>query len=1192
MNQLTPPRLVLLATRFVVVAALLLILGSVESLRAQTVLNLTDFGAVGDGVTDDGPALQAALDALAAGGGGTLFVPQGRYAILTTVVKDFSGLATSIEIAGVPSSTVVDTTGSGQELSTGLNLVSEFYPRTGVGGIAIQVAGLHSFLIHDVAFVGTPEVATDAIVTLDILRVDDATIRHCEFYGLLNEAFGGAIVRAIQSGLAIQQTKFLGSSGNSGVYAPIVENLQWKRIAVSDTVFLDYGQRPELYGKTGYGAPISWINAGNAAAVTSDSPRREIVLDRVFMDEGQLFGLSVMPYRYSPPSAPIDLLYMNRLRMNVSNLGGNMGNLVYYPKAVLIESSRYQWSHNTFAAISLYGVNRAIIARAECVDSAHTIRADSATGSLTVIDSIYQNLFSDAQVTSVINTQSPEEDPVQYVREQFTSIPGRAPDAAAHYYWSDLLLQCGEDANCVTNRRELLQQYLDSSPNPNFKLEGRVMSDVNAPVAGALVTLSGSQSVTALTDAQGHYSFSNLPTSGNYTVSAAKTQYNFGNSTIAINTPAGDQTVDFVGVVDRYTISGRIADASGQGLADATVSLTGVLNAEAQTDANGNYSFSGVPADADYNIIPSKFAYVFDPGTGTIDDLSADATANFTLITHNISGRVTKPNGNPIVSAVLTVSGGTSKSTTTDANGNYTLAYVPAGDEYVLSISRVNYTFAPPTNYLGTLDEDRTANFTGTPVTLTISGRVTTDYLPLSGVTMTMIGTETGSAVTHANGTFSFNVAAEGTYKITPSRTHYSFDPVSFTTYLTANETSDFTATLNRHTISGRVTGAGNTGVSGVTMALSGFTSAITTTNANGDYSFDNLAAGQTHTVTPAAKYYSFTQPSETFSELGSNVSAGFVATLRHHSISGRTTNADGSGLAGVTITLSGQQSGSAMSDANGNYAFSNLPAGPNYRVIASKTDYLFAPAGEVLIDLDGDRQVNFTSFPSYQVTTQVQSKGLGLPGVTITITGGQSVSGTTDDEGDHTFNLAAQQTYTITPSRVNYTFTPPSISFDNLSSSKLAEFTAVLNVGVPVLISHPDSTRALAFDSVLGTIEPFALNYDYAPSPDRRTRVMLFATNFDLAPGETPTSITADAQDASGRVYSLTVEYFAKVEGQNWLSCMVIRLNDELGDVGDVLFRITYRGIASNRVRVGIGHVGGGPADDTTAIPTPGSGP
>ncbi|HEX7175664.1 MAG TPA: hypothetical protein VF240_10430, partial [Pyrinomonadaceae bacterium] len=52
-------------------------------------LDLSSFGAVGDGVADDGPAIKRALDALADAGGGTLTVPLGRFAILTPVIKDF-----------------------------------------------------------------------------------------------------------------------------------------------------------------------------------------------------------------------------------------------------------------------------------------------------------------------------------------------------------------------------------------------------------------------------------------------------------------------------------------------------------------------------------------------------------------------------------------------------------------------------------------------------------------------------------------------------------------------------------------------------------------------------------------------------------------------------------------------------------------------------------------------------------------------------------------------------------------------------------------------------------------------------------------------------------------------------------------------------------------------------------------------
>jgi hypothetical protein len=101
----------------------------------------------------------------------------------------------------------------------------------------------------------------------------------------------------------------------------------------------------------------------------------------------------------------------------------------------------------------------------------------------------------------------------------------------------------------------------------------------------------------------------------------------------------------------------------------------------------------------------------------------------------------------------------------------------------------------------------------------------------------------------------------------------------------------------------------------------------------------------------------------------------------------------------------------------------------------------------------------------------------------------------------------------------------------------------------------------------------------------------MLFATNLTLNPGENASAVTADAEDAAHAHYSLPVEYVGPVPGFSWMSSVIVRLNDSLGDVGDVLVRITLHGVASNRVRVGIGHVGGGPPDDPSA-PTPDLGP
>src|SRR6185503_6758991 len=137
-----------------------------------------------------------------------------------------------------------------------------------------------------------------------------------------------------------------------------------------------------------------------------------------------------------------------------------------------------------------------------------------------------------------------------------------------------------------------------------------------------------------------------------------------------------------------------------------------------------------------------------------------------------------------------------------------------------------------------------------------------------------------------------------------------------------------------------------------------------------------------------------------------------------------------------------------------------------------------------------------------------------------------------------------------------------------------------------PTLISHPDSTRAIAFESVTRQREPFTTTVQVRFGSDSATRIMLFAMNLAWQPSET---VTADAEDASHTIYPLTVEHAGIVPDQPWATSLVIRLTENMPPDGDVLVQIKYRGLESNRVRVGIGHVGDGPPDDSNAGPTPG---
>jgi hypothetical protein len=139
-----------------------------------------------------------------------------------------------------------------------------------------------------------------------------------------------------------------------------------------------------------------------------------------------------------------------------------------------------------------------------------------------------------------------------------------------------------------------------------------------------------------------------------------------------------------------------------------------------------------------------------------------------------------------------------------------------------------------------------------------------------------------------------------------------------------------------------------------------------------------------------------------------------------------------------------------------------------------------------------------------------------------------------------------------------------------------------------PVLISEQDSTRAIALDALNWTKEPFALNAPVNFGTDSRTRIMLFASNLTLLPGDVASAVTAEAEDGAHQRYPLTVEYVGPVPDLSTVTQIVMRLNDNLSDVGDVLVGISFHGINSNRVRIGIGHIGGGPPDDNPQTPLP----
>jgi len=125
-----------------------------------------------------------------------------------------------------------------------------------------------------------------------------------------------------------------------------------------------------------------------------------------------------------------------------------------------------------------------------------------------------------------------------------------------------------------------------------------------------------------------------------------------------------------------------------------------------------------------------------------------------------------------------------------------------------------------------------------------------------------------------------------------------------------------------------------------------------------------------------------------------------------------------------------------------------------------------------------------------------------------------------TSQSGAYAFTYATGVSHNlrVTPSKSGFSFNPTAIGFTSSSSvsgDKTASFTGTPSATppagqVPVLLTHGDSQRALALDSVKLTTEPFTIANIHNFSADQRTRVLLFAVNVELGAGETLSVIEA----------------------------------------------------------------------------------
>lgn len=167
------------------------------------VLNVKDapYSATGNGITDDRVAIQAAIDAARAAGGGTVFFPRGTYKIGAALTRPSD---TPVNLVGVGEASVIKVTadfGAGQFALDISNydpethvrhVIANLYVQGYVGGLTPGVAPMNMWGVKTLAFDCWRNVRVQGFKCGAYIREHHEEFQTCNFEGNYYGAYWGA----------------------------------------------------------------------------------------------------------------------------------------------------------------------------------------------------------------------------------------------------------------------------------------------------------------------------------------------------------------------------------------------------------------------------------------------------------------------------------------------------------------------------------------------------------------------------------------------------------------------------------------------------------------------------------------------------------------------------------------------------------------------------------------------------------------------------------------------------------------------------------------------------------------------------------------------------------------------------------------------------------------------------------------
>ncbi|MEI2325688.1 carboxypeptidase regulatory-like domain-containing protein [Priestia megaterium] len=538
-------------------------------------------------------------------------------------------------------------------------------------------------------------------------------------------------------------------------------------------------------------------------------------------------------------------------------------------------------------------------------------------------------------------------------------------------------------------------------PNPGT-IQGVVTSEqTGQPIVNTLIRVVDVNGITITvtqTDISGNFQAQGLAP-GTYSLIATNPE--FQGETVGFSIGPNQTITQNISLAPNPGIlTGTVSDLqTGVSLAGAVVQIFSAGNLipieNAITNQNGSFIVRGLEP-GEYNVLAraTNFGSVVVGATITPGD-TTNITISLAPLSGSISGQVTDFSGNPLSNATLRLLDRNQNVVgigATDISGAYTISNIAPGT-YILVASAPGFGTSNqgitvgPEQFLTGINiplEANPGNITGQVVSAD-TGK------PVIGATVTVRSLQAigGIAVQVANtdqqGNYVVSNLSPGSYSVTVTQLGFGLQTKVVTVFSNQATNADFTLILDTGNISGLVSDTSGNPITGSNIFIRLFDEnqlliQSITALPNGTFTISNLAPGS-YSISAEASDFGVNTLS-TIVVANQTTSVTIPLTPTPATVTGQVSSQQTStSLQGVSVTavINGQVSANTVTDLNGNFQLTNLPAGEVTIIIstsnfATETQTLTLTPGETVF-----RDVSLTPLPG-TITGTITNEQTGAP--------------------------------------------------------------------------------------------------------------------------------------------------------------------------------------------------------------------